>query len=1014
MLPDVPTGVPDGRDSGAPDPLRDLVTSCCDVVPTANNLPIAIDDPDVAWFVECGALDVFVVEHRDGAAASALAHMLHADAGRLVFGVGDNAGTELRVIVKGVPGTRLRRVPLDMLSGAPRLDRTGDAHAAGRTPAPGAGVLAPVVIREVDAWIEAFAASVARDIEVHPPADARLAPGAPTPAAGVLSADRNVVWLAGADLTAAFLGLEKALPGGPRLMPVTPATWVVAAAGTEGAEAPASAAATVLSSEALVRDIGIRGLLETALAEFHRLAIGTLAIDRQLSLVDDANLRRASSVWRDLDEHAARRRLRDVVLDSESRRDAGSVPLVAALNVVARHHGVAIRVPERDPGRHDPLGLQEILDFSGLRCRRVRLAPGDRWWLGDSGAMLAFRRPDGRPVALLPSAAGRYRVYDPATGTTSRLSAGTAREFEEDGWLLYRPVAGIAPGSAAGVRDLFRVVGAAAAADVRRLLATGLVTGLLTLTPAIAIGVLIDRVIPVGEIGLLVQFTLALAGVALISALAHVLRGTAVMRLEGRATARLTAALMDRVLRLPASVLRRFTAGDLGMRVATFHRIRDRLAGPTAGALLSAIFLLPALVVIFFYSTTLGWLSLALGTIVLLAAATAAAAQIGPNRRYFSASRRLAGSVLQFIIGVGKLRSARAEGAAFAVWARLYQQQKQAEVELAARSEHVAALSAALPTLAGAIVIAVMLADPARLPLADFLVVYAVSSTFFVTLTALGAAFESIAAFAPSCGEVEPILAAEVESARSGSSDVRLTGDLLFDHVCFRYDANGPDILHDVTIRAAPGESIAIVGESGSGKSTLVRLALGLETPLSGGVYYDGRNLARLDAAAVRRQIGVVPQDIALQPGTILSNITGSAEDLTLADVWRAARLAAVDEDIAAMPMGMHTPVSENGNTLSGGQRQRLAIASALARRPPIVVLDEATSWLDSATQEEAMARIEATAVTRVVIAHRLSTARNANRIYVLRAGRVVQEGTFEELSATDGPFRELMRRQTT
>lgn len=234
----------------------------------------------------------------------------------------------------------------------------------------------------------------------------------------------------------------------------------------------------------------------------------------------------------------------------------------------------------------------------------------------------------------------------------------------------------------------------------------------------------------------------------------------------------------------------------------------------------------------------------------------------------------------------------------------------------------------------------------------------------------------------------------------------------MLDRINFRYTSDGPLVLKDVSIHARPGELIGIVGESGAGKSTLIRLALGLEEPASGAVFYDGRDLAQMDRGAVRRQIGVVTQDGAMLQGTVLSNILGVGGDLTEDDAWRAARLAAVDRDIAAMPMGMHTAVGENAATFSGGQIQRIRIAAALARNPRILLLDEPTSTLDNETQRATMDGIQSSVATRIVIAHKFSTIRDANRIYVIHAGQVAQVGEFEELLAQDGPFRELANRQ--
>ena len=191
-----------------------------------------------------------------------------------------------------------------------------------------------------------------------------------------------------------------------------------------------------------------------------------------------------------------------------------------------------------------------------------------------------------------------------------------------------------------------------------------------------------------------------------------------------------------------------------------------------------------------------------------------------------------------------------------------------------------------------------------------------------------------------------------------------------------------------------------------------MRLALGLEEPTGGAVYYDGRDLANLDRRSVRRQVGVVVQDGALQPGNILDNIVGIGDNLSIDDAWQAARLADLDGDISAMPMEMFTPVGDSIATFSGGQMQRIRIAAALVRNPQVLFLDEATSWLDASSQARVIQGIESLAVTRIVIAHRISTIRKADRIYVLQAGRLIQHGGFDELFQTEGVFHDLVRRQ--
>jgi ATP-binding cassette subfamily C protein len=263
----------------------------------------------------------------------------------------------------------------------------------------------------------------------------------------------------------------------------------------------------------------------------------------------------------------------------------------------------------------------------------------------------------------------------------------------------------------------------------------------------------------------------------------------------------------------------------------------------------------------------------------------------------------------------------------------------------------------------------------------------------------------------PQWKRAQPILEAVPEVDLSKADPGKLTGKIAVERVTFRYRDDGPLTLDEVSICAEPGEFVAFVGGSGSGKSTLFRLLLGFETPESGTIYYDGQDLAGLDIEAVRRQLGVVLQSGRIASASLFENIAGGAQ-ITLDEAWEAARMAGLADDIAAMPMAMHTVVSEGGGNLSGGQRQRLAIARALALKPRILLFDEATSALDNRTQAIVSESLDRLQVTRFVIAHRLSTIRNADRIYVLQAGRVVQQGRFEALANEEGLFAQLMARQ--
>ncbi len=969
-----------GDAATAPLPLAELAAALGEPTAAAANRPIALDDPSAAWFVEQGALDVFLIEYGAGEPVSSAQHLLRAEAGRLVFGAAA-PGSALAAFAKGLPGSRLRRVRLDELQRRAAADE---------------------LAAQVDAWLSDFAAAVAGRIEPRPRPDRLLALDEPLDAEDgcVLSTRLGaVVWAAVDDPSAvAYLGTEVLPPGGSGLAPLTAESWL-----TLQRAGRAAARSSV--------QLGREGQLFNALAEFHELALGAEQLNRLLALADEANEQTARAAHRRLDEQQARQSLFSVLGPSAAPlQDRGSA-LLAALALIGRREGIEFRQPARGRGADAAeASLHGILNASGVRARRVRLSSEERWWLGDSGALLGFQSGDGRPLALLPGWTGRYRAVDPASGRSIRLNRSRADDIEREAWLFYRP---LPEGRAATAGDVLGLIGHGMAADFGRFAAAGLLASLLMLAPAIALGMLVDWLRPAASGGMLVQAVIALAAFALLGVLLQMLQGTALMRLEGRGAARAEAALWDRALGLPSSFFRGFTAGELAVRMSAFRLLRDRVSGAVANALLSSMFLLPTLGLLFIYDAALAWLSLA--AVLLLLALTCAAGmlQLAPQRRRFAAERRLAGQLFQFINGMSKLRAAGAEASAFAAWARGYREQHLAGIQLRRSNEHLVALNAAVPALVGALLFAAVLWQGAeRVAVSDFLVVYAVSMTFYSAIAALGRSFEAIAAVIPGYEQVQPILAALPEPRPAGGALTELSGGIRFDRVSFRYSAEGPLILNEVSMHARPGEFVAVVGESGAGKSTLIRLALGLEEPSGGGVYYDGRDLAHLDRSTLRRQLGVVIQDGALQPGNILESIIGVGGDLTIEDAWRAARLAAVDEDIAAMPMGMFTIVGDSSATFSGGQAQRIRIAAALVRNPRIVFLDEATSWLDARSQARVMEGIESLAATRIVIAHRLSTIRKAERIYVLQAGRIVQEGSFEELNAADGIFRNLVQRQ--
>lgn len=681
------------------------------------------------------------------------------------------------------------------------------------------------------------------------------------------------------------------------------------------------------------------------------------------------------------------------VLSPEAERAAAAErpPIVEALLEVAQAAGLRLQVLREDlAASDDPMkALRRLCHRSGLRYRAVRLQ--GQWWRDDCGPLLGFRK-DGAPVALLRQH-GRYEL--PPEG------------LAPVGYTFYRTL----PARGVGFTDLVAFALVGSGPDLVRLGATLVAGAMITTAIPIGVGLLFSHLIPEARRPELLELALGLGVAALASGLFQLVRGLAVARVQGRVDGSLEAAVWDRLLRLPVSFFRRYSAGELADRAMGLGLVREVLGGAVVAALLGAVVATGNLLVLLLLSPLLAVAALALSAVPVLVALLAARRRLPLERRILASQGDLSGLVLQLLTGIAKLRAAGAERRAFSLWAQRFARQR--ELAWRARQELNAVVSwnVAWPALATAGVFAGMARGGTGLTVGEFLAFDVAFSGFLSAIMALGPASLLALGMVPRFERVRPILETLPESAEGRAEPGELSGALEVSRVTFRYSPESPAVLHDVSLRVEPGEFVAVVGPSGSGKSSLFRLLLGFETPEAGAVYYDGMDLSHLDVSAVRRQIGVVLQNSGLMAGTILSNIVGTSA-ATQEDAWEAARLAGIEADLKAMPMGLQTRVGEGAETFSGGQRQRILVARALASRPRIVLFDEATSALDNPAQEVVSRSLERLRATRVVIAHRLSTIRHADRILVLHDGRIVQQGSYAELVGQPGPFRDLARRQ--
>lgn len=688
---------------------------------------------------------------------------------------------------------------------------------------------------------------------------------------------------------------------------------------------------------------------------------------------------------------------------------AASDPLLDVCHQVAGPLGITIVEPPARAGgepHRDPLAA--IVRASRLRSREVALQGG--WWSEDNGPMIAFRGEEKRPVALLQQGASRYLLYDPAaSGVLVKVTAAVAAELEPFAHVLYRSL----PPRPLNGMDLLRFAIQGRGRDLGVILLTGLAVGLLGLLTPVATGIIFDTIIPGAQLNQLLMLSCALLVSAFSMAIFNFTRGIALLRLEGRMDQHVQGAFWDRLLELPVPFFRGFSSGDLAKRVMGINQMRRILSGTTINGLISGVFSLFSLALLFWYSVALAKVAILLTILALLFMAVSSTLQLRYEKELAGISGKLSGLVLEMITGIAKFRVSGSEARVFARWAEMFTNQRR----VAGKSrvvQNVVETFVSIYPVVSTIVIFIMiirLAENNPLSTGDFLAFNAAFGQFLQSVLGVFMSLVAAAGVLPLYQRCKPIIETAPETDEAKADPGRLSGEFEVSHLCFRYAPDGPLILNDVSLRVRAGEFVSLVGSSGSGKSTLFRLLLGFEPYESGGIFYDGQDLAGLDVRELRRQLGVVLQNGQLLAGDIFMNIVGSAR-LTLDDALEAARLAGLEEDIKNMPMGMHTMISHGGGGLSGGQRQRLLIARALAAKPRILFFDEATSALDNKTQAMVNRSLEGLRTTRVVIAHRLSTVVKADRIYVLDQGRIVQEGTYDELMARPGLFADLAKRQ--
>ena len=955
--------------------------------------PIRLNDPEQIWWIRSGSIELFLVSQNAEGTEGMRHYLASLPVGSLLLGLPTDPTTGFTLLAVPHPDTELVH-----------WDRAW--FQAQVTDEDVRATVAPAL----ELWLRALSWGMSRWATPRPVIEMSVAPEEtlPLPASKRLAGRQELAWIQLSAGSAIFLDMEDLPdpetdiavdPALPRLLtlPLAPEAWIL------------STRAVTVAARSTEQALSDNDAWSGA-DHLHQMLFSTALMNLRLANVDEYNRLEASRRHNDEARERAFASLltvhrRPPHLDNFSVRHDES-PLLSALRLLGRETGFNVEVPANQEAG-TTVTLEEIVRASRLRQRRITLRGA--WWKNDFGALLAFHQETREPLVLLYGDKGRPRALNPRTAEELPF-AEVRDQVSPQAWEFSAPwpFVSLRFGSvlATALRYSWR--------DLALLMVMGVLGALITLAVPITTAYLINSAIPNHELSLLIQIGGLLLALGASAFVVSWVGALAFSRAEGRIGRRIQSGLMDRVLRLPARFFQDYTSGDLAMRALAMIQVQQMLSVGVMQAMLSGVFGSFSLLLMFYYDVWLAFWAMLLALAYLASSLLITYFRLRRERLVAQMTGTLSHLLLQMILGAAKIRLAAAEERAFARWATLFARSRGHQLA----SQRLAAWQSALNNillLSGLLLFIVLLGKPSESPnliaIGFFAALLIAFQQFASALTTMLAATTGLIAMQPQIERAAPILANVPEVTVKKADPGTLSGAVEITAARFRYRKDGPLILDDVSLTVSPGEFIALVGSSGSGKSTLLRLLLGFEELESGGILFDGQELSGLDATAVRRQMGVVMQNARLMPRSLFENIVGTG-NATLADAWEAAEQVGLADDIRSFPMGMQTLIMEGGGALSGGQMQRLMIARAIVSKPRILLLDEATSALDNRAQSVVTKSLDQLRVTRIVVAHRLSTVMNADRIYVMDAGKIVEAGTYASLIAAGGRFARLAERQ--
>ena len=694
----------------------------------------------------------------------------------------------------------------------------------------------------------------------------------------------------------------------------------------------------------------------------------------------------------------------------------------ATLSMICQYHGINVSLEDvadvLRPGRGgtSATDIYKAAGYFGLEVEAYSIEPSAL----DALKMPALVHWEFNHFVILEKwSDAKATIVDPAYGRKSMSAEAFSKGFTGVILTFSKKVGYQQPVLAERKKSLKSFLGATLKdKSFRRILLFGLLASMVLQLSGLALPLtsklLIDTVIPENNDVLLPALGIGIVVMIFSKGLLVYMRSLLLLHLQVKFDTTTTTRVFAHLLALPYNFFQMRTSGDLISRLGSTTTIRNLFTGQFASTIIDGCLVITYFVLLLWVEPVLAYLALVLAVCeISLIIATSSQARETVRESLTSAAHLQAYQV-EAIKGIATLKASGTEDQVFSQWNNLFGKNLHATFRKDYFMSVVAVLKNIIQSLSPLLLLwlGTYQVINGQLELGTMIAINALAISFLTPLNTLTNTILRLQEARVHLDRVFKITGTPVEQADGEFMIPALKGAIDIQDVWFRYNQNDDFVLKEIGIKIKPGTKVAIVGKTGAGKSTLGMLLVGLFLPEKGTIHYDDLHINSIHLKELRRQVGVVLQEPFLFSGSIRQNIAFNNPEIDLEEVIKAAKMAAIHEEIGKMPLGYDTLISEGGSSLSGGQIQRIALARALAQQPVIMLLDEATSHLDAGTEYQIDQMLHSLNCTRIFIAHRLSTVVNADQIIYMDEGRVIGSGSHKEMLETNADYAELFARQ--